>query len=76
MLAQGIIEFVPMKFSEHYYAILNLHLQSVLIDYRFRTKPIFESVPPMTTNRKQPGSEEQKSATTNKDVQLGAGLPF
>ena len=72
MLAQGVIEYAPIKFTDHYYSTLNLCLQSVLVDYRFRTKTIFELVPPPNaTNRML---EEQQ--TTNKDVRIGAGLPF
>ena len=35
-LAQGISEFVPVIFEDQYFSVLNCHIQSVLLDYRFR----------------------------------------
>lgn len=37
-LPQGMTEFLPVNFQDHYFSILNCYIQSVLLDYRFRTK--------------------------------------
>lgn len=31
-------EFIPVNFQDHYFSILNCYIQSVLLDFRFRTK--------------------------------------
>lgn len=35
-LATGICEFVPVNFQGHFYSVLNLQVQSVMLDLRFR----------------------------------------
>ncbi|MFS8159410.1 MAG: protein FAM135 [Candidatus Roizmanbacteria bacterium] len=35
-LAQGLSEFVPIIFEDQYFSVLNCHVQSVLLDFRFR----------------------------------------
>lgn len=37
-LPQGMTEFIPVNFQDHYFSILNCYIQSVLLDYRFRVK--------------------------------------
>lgn len=41
-LAHGLTEFLPVVFEDQYFSQLNIQVQSVLLDFRFRTKSMAE----------------------------------
>ena len=58
-LAHGLTEFLPVVFEDQYFSQLNVQVQSVLLDFRFRTKSMAEVQKELMLA--QPSKNEQKS---------------
>lgn len=39
-IVTGIAEFIPINFKEDYFSVLNIQIQSAMLDYKFRVDPI------------------------------------
>lgn len=75
-LAQGICEFVPVTFQDQYFSLLNLQVQSVLLDFRFRIKNL-ELAPKKLEDENGRIKASQEATNGDKNgVKLGATLPF
>lgn len=38
-IVTGIAEFIPINFKEDYFSVLNIQIQSAMLDYKFRVDP-------------------------------------
>jgi hypothetical protein len=66
--AQGLHEFCPIVFDEFHFCLANIVLHTVLLDYRFRLRPL------MPVPKQQSGTDADGTGSQQQDVSKNASM--